>query len=46
MCHHNGAGGHGTPHFCNEQCQPRFFRAVLQNGRVKVPPLDSGEVHA
>ena len=45
MCHHNDAGGHGTPHFCNEQCRPRFFWAVLQKGRVKVRPLDSEEVH-
>lgn len=44
--HHNGASENGTPHFCNEQCQPHFFRAVLDNGQLKVPPLDSGEVRA
>ncbi len=44
--HHNGADDNGTPHFCNEQCQPRFFKAVLQKGRVKVPPIDSEEVRA
>jgi CRISPR-associated protein Cas5d len=45
VCHHRAEGeGSGTQHFCNEQCQPRFFRAVLENGRMKVPPLESAEV--
>ena len=46
ICHHNNANGNGEPHFCNEKCQPRFFRAAIESGQLKVPPLDSGEVHA
>ena len=46
ICHHNNVNGDSAPHFCSEQCQPRFFRATLKNGRLKVPPLDSGEVRA
>lgn len=46
ICHHKGTNGNGIPHFCDQRCQPRFFRAILENGRLKVPPLDSGEVRA
>ena len=31
-------------HFCSEKCQPLFFKAKLENGRMKVPSLDYGEV--
>lgn len=42
--HHSDANGNGTPHFCDERCRPRFFRAALENGRLRVPPLESREV--
>ncbi len=32
--HHNS--GNGSPHFCNEECRPAFFRAKLINGRMMV----------
>lgn len=44
ICHHNDGNGNGRAHFCDERCQPRFFRAVLDKGRLMVPPLESGEV--
>jgi CRISPR-associated protein Cas5d len=33
-------------HFCTDGCRPVFFRASLDNGRLKVPPIDSGEVRS
>lgn len=39
VLHDNPAGNGNRPHFCNERCQPLFFRAVLENGQLTVPPL-------
>lgn len=33
-------------HSCTEACRPYFFRARLDQGRVFVPALDSGEVRS
>ena len=44
LCHDNSDGKNGIPHCCNERCQPCFFRAALDNGCLKVPPLSSAEV--
>lgn len=46
LCHDNSEGKNGIPHCCNERCQPRFFRATLENGHLKVPPIGSCEVRA
>ncbi|MDD5094295.1 MAG: type I-C CRISPR-associated protein Cas5c [Dehalococcoidia bacterium] len=46
ICHDNTPNESGSPHFCNEKCQPRFFKAALKGGRLKVPPLNSREVRA
>jgi CRISPR-associated protein Cas5d len=36
----------GAPHCCTSRCTPRFFRGSLEQGRLRVPPLDSGEVRS
>jgi len=46
LWHDNSDGKNGIPHCCNERCQPRFFRATLENGHMKVPPIGSCEVRA
>ncbi|MEA3421024.1 MAG: type I-C CRISPR-associated protein Cas5c, partial [Acidobacteriota bacterium] len=46
LCHDNSDGKNGISHCCNEKCQTRFFRAALENGRMKVPPLGSLEVRS
>ena len=46
VCHDSAADKNGKPHCCSERCQPRFFRAKLDNGRLKVPPLASHEVRS
>ncbi|MDP2950118.1 MAG: type I-C CRISPR-associated protein Cas5c [Chloroflexota bacterium] len=43
--HYNSADKEGA-HFCGEKCRPLFFKATLQNGLLKIPPLDSGEVRS
>ncbi len=43
LCHDNSDDKNGT-HYCDEKCQPRFFKAALENGCLKVPPLSSVEV--
>jgi CRISPR-associated protein Cas5d len=43
--HDNGKDKNGE-HYCNEGCSPRFFRASLESGRMKIPPLDSEEVRS
>ncbi|MDA8168460.1 MAG: type I-C CRISPR-associated protein Cas5c [Nitrospiraceae bacterium] len=30
-------------HFCTEKCKPIFFKAVLENGRLKIPPFNGLE---
>jgi CRISPR-associated protein Cas5d len=46
ICHDNVADRNGGLHFCSEKCQPRFFRAPLEKGRLKVPPIGSCEVRS
>lgn len=41
---HDSSRDKGDEHFCTEKCLPLFFRAKLENGRLKVPLLE--EVHA
>jgi len=45
ICHDNSNDKNGD-HFCNEGCQPHFFRASLENGRMPVPSLNSKEVRS
>ncbi|MBF0566479.1 MAG: type I-C CRISPR-associated protein Cas5 [Nitrospirae bacterium] len=33
-------------HLCTDKCTSHFFRAVLEDGRMKVPPLNSPEVRS
>lgn len=35
ICHHN-SDGNRSPHFCNDNCQPSFFKASLNNGRMLI----------
>lgn len=42
---HDNSADKGTGHFCNEKCRPHFFKATLENGTLKVPPLEE-EVRA
>lgn len=42
-CH---SGDRDGKHFCGDGCRPCFFRAGLDNGRLKVPALGSGEVRS
>ena len=44
--YHDNSNDKEGVHFCNEKCQPRFFRATLENGRLKVPPFDGAEVRS
>lgn len=46
LCHDNSDMKDGSPHCCNEKCQPCFFRATLENGHVKVPSIDGYEVRS
>ncbi|MDA8424463.1 MAG: type I-C CRISPR-associated protein Cas5c [Nitrospiraceae bacterium] len=43
---HDNTADRNNQHFCTEKCTPRFFRAVLENGCMKVPPLDGMEVRS
>ncbi len=43
---HDNSADRGTAHFCGDKCYSFFFKATLENGRLKVPPLDSGEVRS
>jgi CRISPR-associated protein Cas5d len=45
ICHDNDSDSNGA-HFCSQGCSPRFFRASLENGSMKVPPPDSEEVRS
>lgn len=39
---HNQEGGKNfSPHHCGTKCVPAFFRATLDRGRLRVPPLDA-----
>lgn len=44
--YHDNSADTGTVHFCSEKCRPRFFKAVLENGWLKVPPRSNGEVRS
>lgn len=46
MVHDNSADMDKKAHFCNDGCRPRFFRASLDNGRMKVPTLCGEEVRS
>ncbi len=43
---HDNADDKKNQHFCTEKCIPLFFHAVLENGRLKVPPIEGMEVRA
>ncbi|MBU1152432.1 type I-C CRISPR-associated protein Cas5c [bacterium] len=34
--YHDNASGNDSPHFCNDNCRPSFFRASLNNGRMMI----------
>lgn len=44
ITHDNRADKVKNAHFCTGDCRPLFFRASLDNGRLKVPSIDSQEV--
>lgn len=46
VLHDNAADEDKKAHFCTDGCRPFFFRASLDNGRLKVPPIGSGEVRS
>ena len=33
---HNNSSDKNGVHFCNDKCRPSFFRAILDNGRMKI----------
>ncbi len=43
---HDHTGDTSHVHTCSEGCCPRFFRASLDRGRMKVPQFDGGEVRS
>lgn len=45
ICHDN-SNDKNNKHFCNEGCQPHFFRAAIENGRMLVPSLNSEGVRS
>jgi len=34
--HHDSSDDSRSPHFCNDNCRPSFFRASLNNGRMMI----------
>lgn len=43
---HDNSHDQGNVHFCGDKCHPSFFKATLENGQLKVPPLGSEEVRS
>lgn len=43
---HDHSGDTSHLHTCTDGCKPRFFRAHLDRGRIRVPSIDSGEVRS
>ena len=43
---HDNTNDKQGAHFCSEKCRAHFFEAVLENGHLKVPDLNGGEVHS
>ncbi len=43
---HDNSHDQGNAHFCGDKCHPSFFKATLENGQLKVPPLGSEEVRS
>lgn len=43
---HDSSTDDGNVHFCSDKCRPQFFKAVLENGHLKVPAPDSEEVRS
>jgi len=41
---HDGSKDKNHVHFCVEGCRPAFFRAAMENGVIRVPPLGGMEV--
>lgn len=46
MLHDNSTDKAKKAHYCTDDCRPLFFRATLDNGRMKVPSIGSGEVRS
>lgn len=42
--HHDNRADKNHVHFCTEGCRPSFFRATLENGVMRVPPVGGKEV--
>jgi CRISPR-associated protein Cas5d len=43
---HDNSGDHRNEHCCTEKCRSHYFKAILQEGRIQVPPFESIEVHS
>jgi CRISPR-associated protein Cas5d len=43
---HDNSEDNGSGHVCSDKCQARFFRAVLENGSMIVPPRESREARS
>jgi CRISPR-associated protein Cas5d len=41
---HDNSKDKGQEHFCTDKCQAQFFKAVLKNGQLTTPQLESEEV--
>jgi CRISPR-associated protein Cas5d len=46
IIHDHVGGKNFNPHHCGPKCWPKFFRANLDAGRLRVPPLDDLEVRS
>jgi len=46
IIHDHNSGENFNPHHCGAKCRPKFFRANLDLGRMRVPPLYEREVRS
>jgi len=43
---HDNSADNGQEHFCSDKCRSQFFKAVLKNGQLIVPSLNSMAVRS
>jgi len=43
---HDNSADEKNQHFCTEKCRSHFFKAVLENGRLRIPIINGWEVYS
>lgn len=46
IVHDHDSGKNITPHYCGPKCSPRFFRASLEEGRMRIPEIEAPGVRS